>query len=120
MRAMNTPSFESRSPGATRAWGAELAGTLKAGDVILLSGSLGAGKTCLVAGLAEGLGSAAEVGSPTFTLINEYKGGRLPLYHMDLYRLDKPAQIAGLGLEEYFDGGGVCCVEWPERLGSFK
>ena len=98
--------------------GAKLAAELKAGDVLLLQGDLGAGKTCLVAGLAEGLGAKAEVSSPTFTLINEYKGGRLPLYHMDLYRLEAQAEIEGLGLDEYFDGPGVCALEWPERLGA--
>ena len=86
--------------------------------MLLLKGDLGAGKTCLVTGLAKGLGSNYEVSSPTFTLINEYKGGRLPLYHIDLYRLDQQAQIESLGLDEYFDGSGVCAVEWPERLGA--
>jgi tRNA threonylcarbamoyladenosine biosynthesis protein TsaE len=115
---MNIKSFESGSAEETRNFGAELASGLKAGDVLLLKGDLGAGKTCLVTGLAQGLGSSFEVSSPTFTLINEYKGGRLPLYHIDLYRLEEKAQIEGLGLDEYFDGDGVCAVEWPERLGS--
>jgi len=114
---MNTRFFESASAAETQAFGAEMAAGLKAGDVLLLRGDLGAGKTCLVTGLAKGLGSDFEVSSPTFTLINEYKGGRLPLYHIDLYRLDSGAQIEGLGLDEYFDGDGVCAVEWPERLG---
>lgn len=117
---MTISSFDSASAEETRAWGARLAAGLKPGQVLLLSGDLGAGKTCLVAGLAEGLGSRMEVGSPTFTLINEYKDGRLPLYHIDLYRLDKAFQIEGLGLDEYFDGNGVCAVEWPERLGALK
>jgi tRNA threonylcarbamoyladenosine biosynthesis protein TsaE len=117
---MNTRSFESASEEATRAIGAELARELKAGDVLLLEGELGSGKTCLVAGLAAGLGCKAEVASPTFTLINEYKGGRLDLAHMDLYRLEPGAQIEGLGLEEYFDGPGVSAVEWPARLGRLK
>jgi tRNA threonylcarbamoyladenosine biosynthesis protein TsaE len=117
---MNTRLLESKSAEETAAFGASLAMDLKAGDVILLRGELGAGKTCLVAGLAKGLGSDAEVGSPTFTLINEYKGGRLPLYHIDLYRLEEGAQIEGLGLDEYFDGQGVCAVEWSERLGPLE
>lgn len=117
---MNTKSFESASAEQTRAFGADLAAGLKAGDVLLLSGDLGAGKTCLVTGLAQGLGCVSETGSPTFTLINEYKGGRLPLYHIDLYRLNQFAQIQGLGLDEYFDGDGVCAVEWSERLGTLK
>jgi tRNA threonylcarbamoyladenosine biosynthesis protein TsaE len=116
---MNMPSFESKSASETASWGAALAKDLKAGDVLLLSGELGAGKTCLVEGLAQGLGCTMEVGSPTFTLINEYRGGRLPLYHIDLYRLDPGPHITGLGLEEYFDGPGVCAVEWPERLGPW-
>lgn len=115
---MNTRSFESNSAEETRAFGVKLAAGLKEGDVLLLKGDLGAGKTCLVSGLSEGLGSKYEVNSPTFTLINEYKGGRLPLYHVDLYRLEKAFQIEGLGLDEYFDGDGVCAIEWPERLGK--
>jgi tRNA threonylcarbamoyladenosine biosynthesis protein TsaE len=117
---MNIQSFDSTSAEETRAIGAGLAAALKPGDVILLSGQLGAGKTCLVSGLAQGLGCTMATASPTFTLINEYRGGRLPLYHIDLYRLDDDAAIAGLGLEEYFDGNGVSAVEWPERLGRWE
>jgi tRNA threonylcarbamoyladenosine biosynthesis protein TsaE len=117
---MNTRSFESRSPEETRRFGASLAAELKAGDVLLLTGELGAGKTCLVAGLAEGLGCQAEAASPTFTLINEYKGGRLRLAHMDLYRIETLQAVEGLGLDEYFDGPFVSAVEWPERLGPLR
>ena len=92
-----------------------LAATLHAGDVLLLSGDLGAGKTAFVRGLAEGLGVPAEdVSSPTFTLVQEYRGGRLPLYHADLYRLDRAA-TDDLGLEE-MGQDGVLAVEWPDRL----
>jgi tRNA threonylcarbamoyladenosine biosynthesis protein TsaE len=93
-----------------------LAATLAAGDVVLLSGTLGAGKTAFVRGMAAGLGiDPGEVSSPTFTLIHEYRGGRLILYHADLYRLDGAA-TDDLGLEEMGAADGVLAVEWPERL----
>jgi tRNA threonylcarbamoyladenosine biosynthesis protein TsaE len=93
-----------------------LAGSLRAGDVLLLSGNLGAGKTAFVRGLAEGLGiSAGDVSSPTFTLVHEYRGGRLTLYHADLYRLDRAA-TDDLGLEELGVADGVLAIEWPDRL----
>ena len=94
----------------------ELAATLNAGDVLLLSGDLGAGKTTFVRGLAEGLGvDPAEVSSPTFTIVHEYRGGRLTLYHADLYRLEKTA-TDDLGLEELGVQDGVLAIEWPDRL----
>ncbi|MBN7274338.1 tRNA (adenosine(37)-N6)-threonylcarbamoyltransferase complex ATPase subunit type 1 TsaE [Ligilactobacillus pobuzihii] len=86
---------------------------LQAGDVILLQGELGAGKTTFTKGLASGLGIKSNVKSPTFTLIREYTEGRLPLYHMDVYRLEDGG-ASDLGLEEYFDGDGLCVVEWPQ------
>jgi tRNA threonylcarbamoyladenosine biosynthesis protein TsaE len=98
----------------TAAFARELAATLNAGDVLLLSGGLGAGKTAFVRGLAAGLGIAPEdVTSPTFTLLHEYRGGRLPLYHADLYRLEGHA-AEELGLEQT---DGVLAIEWPDRLG---
>jgi tRNA threonylcarbamoyladenosine biosynthesis protein TsaE len=94
----------------------ELAAGVKAGDVILLSGNLGAGKTAFVRGLAAGLGIDPEdVSSPTFTLVHEYRGGRLTLYHVDLYRLDRVA-THDLGLEEMGVADGVLAIEWPDRL----
>ena len=94
----------------------DLATTLNAGDVLLLSGDLGAGKTTFVRGLAEGLGiDPGEVSSPTFTLVHEYRGGRLTLYHADLYRLDNTA-TNDLGLEEIGVRDGVLAIEWPDRL----
>jgi len=94
----------------------ELAAALNAGDVILLSGNLGAGKTAFVRGLASGLGIDPEdVSSPTFTLVHEYRGGRLTLYHADLYRLERIA-TEDIGLEEMGVADGVLAIEWPDRL----
>ena len=104
----------STSEEETQAVAVELAATLKPGDVLLLAGDLGAGKTTFVRGLAAGLGiDPREVSSPTFTLVHEYRGGRLTLYHADLYRLDKAAADE-LGLEE--TTAGVLAIEWPDRL----
>ena len=101
--------FTPSEPDALRA-------TLRPGDVLLLSGDLGAGKTTFVRGLAEGLGiDPGEVSSPTFTLVHEYRGGRLTLYHADLYRLDRTA-TDDLGLEEIGVQDGVLAIEWPDRL----
>ncbi len=100
----------------TRALAVRLAKDLTAGTVVLLHGDLGAGKTAFVRGLAEGLGfDAGEVTSPTFTLVHEYRGGRLPLVHVDLYRLET-AELDELGLDEDLAAAGVVAVEWPERL----
>jgi tRNA threonylcarbamoyladenosine biosynthesis protein TsaE len=106
------------SPEATEEAGARLAGLLRAGDAIGLVGDLGAGKTLLVRGLARGLAVPPEVRvtSPTFTLINEYQGGRLPLFHADLYRLERAAELDELGFEELFARGGVVVVEWSDRF----
>jgi tRNA threonylcarbamoyladenosine biosynthesis protein TsaE len=94
----------------------QLAATLSAGDVLLLSGALGAGKTAFVRGLAQGLGiDEDEVSSPTFTLVHEYRGGRLTLYHVDLYRLEQAA-TDDLGLDEMGVSDGVLAIEWPDRL----
>jgi len=93
-----------------------MAASLSAGDVLLLSGPLGAGKTAFVRGLAQGLGIAEdEVSSPTFTIVHEYRGGRLTLYHVDLYRLDRAA-TDDLGLDELGVADGVLAIEWPDRL----
>lgn len=106
----------SGSEADTRALARELASALQPGDQVLLSGDLGAGKTAFVRGLAEGLGAPVdEVSSPTFTLVQEYRGGRLVLYHADLYRLTRAA-AEDLGLEEVGLRDGVLAVEWPERL----
>jgi tRNA threonylcarbamoyladenosine biosynthesis protein TsaE len=100
----------------TAAAARELATRLSAGSVVLLFGDLGAGKTAFVRGLAEGLGVAAgEVSSPTFTIMQEYRGGRLPLFHVDLYRLNDAREIDELGLDE-LTAGGVLAIEWADRL----
>lgn len=104
----------SRSPEATQALGARLGRQAAAGDVIALYGELGAGKTCLIQGVAAGLGVPPPVTSPTFILIAEY-AGRLPLYHVDLYRTEGLDEIRALGLEELFDGDGLTVVEWAEK-----
>lgn len=100
---------------ATMAMGQKLAPYLQAGDVIVLNGDLGAGKTTFTKGLAAGLGIKDVIKSPTFTIIREYQSGRLPLYHMDIYRLENGG-AEDLGLEEYFDGDGISVVEWAEFI----
>ena len=108
--------FSSHSEEETEAIARRLAGSLQPDSVVLLQGDLGAGKTVFARGLAEGLGAdAADVSSPTFTLIQEYRGGRLPLLHVDLYRLDDPREIDDLGLEELGEGA-VLAVEWADKL----
>ena len=99
----------------TRALGAALGRTATPGDVLWLHGELGAGKTEMTKGIAAGLGATAPVSSPSFALIHEYPGGRLPLFHIDLYRLDT-ASALDLGLEDYLEDEGVTVIEWGERL----
>lgn len=108
-------TFISHNPAQTESLGEQWGGEAHAGLVIGLTGDLGAGKTQLVKGLARGLGITARVHSPTFTLVNEYAGGRLRLFHLDLYRLETPAQITAAGLEEYLRPDGVAVIEWAER-----
>ena len=115
-RDVQSHSQITRSESETVAAGRDLGATLSAGDTVLLFGDLGAGKTAFVRGLAEGLGiDNAEVTSPTFTLVQEYRGGRLPLVHADLYRLNDAREIDDLGLDE-IAAGGVLAVEWAEKL----
>jgi tRNA threonylcarbamoyladenosine biosynthesis protein TsaE len=108
------PDLISRDERDTRRLGARLGALCQPGDLILLVGTLGAGKTALAQGIGRGLGVTTTINSPTFTLIKEYTG-RLPMYHLDLYRLDDPTAVAALGLEEYLEGDGVCVVEWADR-----
>jgi tRNA threonylcarbamoyladenosine biosynthesis protein TsaE len=113
---MTTRTVTTQSEEETAAIGRAMASTVSAGDVLLLSGDLGAGKTTFVRGLAEGLGIPRdEVSSPTFTLIQEYRGGRLTLFHVDLYRIDDPREFDELGLDEIAEGG-VLTIEWAEKL----
>ena len=101
---------------ATRAVAMEFVPDLKTGSVVALVGDLGAGKTEFVKGLASALGSTAVVTSPTFTLIHEYRGGRLPLYHMDFYRLSSEDELDEIGFDEYLSRPGICAVEWANRF----
>ena len=104
-----------RSEAETQQLGQRLAGVLSAGAVVAYTGGLGAGKTAFTRGLAQGLGCTCRVTSPTFTIVNEYEGGRLPLFHFDLYRIDGADSLFDIGWDEYLDRGGVCAVEWSER-----
>lgn len=109
-------TFISHSPAETESLGEQWGREAQRGLVIALSGDLGAGKTQLVRGLARGLGVATRVHSPTFTLVNEYGGGRLKLFHLDLYRLETTEQLHSAGIEEFLQPDGVAVIEWAERL----
>ncbi len=109
------PIFISHGPAETESLGETFGRAAQHGLVIALSGELGAGKTQLVKGLARGLGVTTRVHSPTFTLVNEYAGGRLRLFHLDLYRLETRGQILAAGLEEFLQPDGVAVIEWAER-----
>ena len=104
------------SPAETEAAGAALAARLNPGSVIAFTGDLGAGKTAFTRGLARGLGVEERVTSPTFTIVNEYEGGRLPLFHFDMYRLGSADELFDIGWEDYLRRGGVCAVEWSENV----
>lgn len=109
--------FKTESPEETQALGEKISKTFRQGDVIALIGDLGTGKTCLTQGIARGVGIASDevVNSPSYILINEYNG-KIPIYHIDLYRLEDSAEIAELGLSEYMEGDGICIIEWAERM----
>jgi tRNA threonylcarbamoyladenosine biosynthesis protein TsaE len=109
-------TFISNSPYETEQFARRFANDTQPGDVLALKGDLGAGNTHFVKGLVAGLGTDAVVASPTFTIIHEYAGGRLPIYHFDLLRLEDQPSVERLGLDEYFFGGGVCVVEWADRF----
>ena len=109
-------TFTSNSAEETEAIGRQFATGLGAGDIVALQGELGAGKTHVIKGIVAGLGSAAAVTSPTFTLVHEYSGGRLPVYHFDFFRLEDARSAARLGLDDYFFGEGVSLVEWADRF----
>ena len=108
--------FLTNSPHETEAVGERLGQVLPAGAVIAYRGDLGAGKTAFTRGLARGLGYGEPVTSPTYTIVNEYLGGRLPLFHFDMYRLRSSDDLWDIGWEDYLDRGGVCAVEWSENV----
>ena len=119
-RSMPKVSLISKSEEETKLCAQRLATQLKAGDIVLLQGDLGAGKTTFVKGLAQAFKVALKkVNSPTFVIMNQYKGS-LPLYHFDLYRLGNPKELDTLDFDEYFYGEGISLIEWPERLGEHK
>ena len=106
----------SDSPSETETAGREFASELPAGSVVALVGELGAGKTRFVKGLVAGIGAPAEVTSPTFTIVHEYIGGRLPVYHFDFFRLEDRASAERLGLDEYLFGDGISIIEWADKF----
>ena len=108
--------YRTHSAAETEAVGEALAHSLTPGTVIAFTGDLGAGKTAFVRGLARGLGVTDRVTSPTFTIVNEYEGGRLPLFHFDMYRLGSSEELFDIGWEDYLSRGGICAVEWSERV----
>ena len=108
--------FYTNSPSETEAVGAALGAVLQPGTVLAYRGDLGAGKTAFTRGLARGLGYAEPVTSPTYTIVNEYLGGRLPLFHFDMYRLASSDDLWDIGWEDYLERGGICAVEWSENV----
>ena len=108
--------YRTHSESETEAVGEALATTLSPGTVIAFTRDLGAGKTAFTRGLARGLGISERVTSPTFTIVNEYEGGRLPLFHFDMYRLESSEELFDIGWEDYLRRGGVCAVEWSEKV----
>jgi tRNA threonylcarbamoyladenosine biosynthesis protein TsaE len=112
-------TFISNSPAETEAVGRQLAECIDVGAVLALKGELGSGKTLFVKGLVAGLGSSADVTSPTFTIAHEYRGGRLPVYHFDFFRLEDSQSLARLGLDDYFFGDGLSVIEWADRFPEF-
>ena len=108
--------YISNSPQETEAIGFALGQILTAGSIVAYRGDLGAGKTAFTRGLARGLGYADAVTSPTYTIVNEYLGGRLPLFHFDMYRLHSSDDLWGIGWDDYLDRNGVCAVEWSENV----
>jgi len=109
-------TFISNSPAETEAIGRQLAKNVEAGSVVALKGELGSGKTLFTKALVAGMGTSAAVTSPTFTIMHEYQGGRLPVYHFDFFRLENRESAARLGLEDYFFSDGVSVIEWADRF----
>jgi len=109
-------TFISNSPAETEGIGRQFAKELNVGSILALEGELGSGKTQFTKGLVAGLESSAPVTSPTFTIIHEYPGGRLPVYHFDFFRLENRESVAQLGLDDYFFGDGISVIEWADRF----
>ena len=118
---MTTKIFRTRTPAETQTIGKKIGKQLRQGDLVALIGDLGTGKTCLTQGIARGVGVYPNqiVNSPSYTLINEY-AAKIPIYHVDLYRLQNHDELLDLGLDEYMEGNGICIIEWAEKLGSLK
>ena len=108
--------FITKSPKETEKVGEALGKVLKPGTILAYEGDLGAGKTAFTRGLAKGLGAVEQVTSPTYTIVNEYLSGRMPLFHFDMYRLHSSDDLWDIGWEDYLDRGGVCAVEWSENV----
>jgi tRNA threonylcarbamoyladenosine biosynthesis protein TsaE len=123
IQSQHVLDFISHSATQTIRIGQRLGELLRPGDLVVLLGDFGAGKTHLIKGIARGLGSDDLVNSPSFVLINQYRAGaghgRMPIYHADLYRIEDPGELAGIGLEEAWSGDGVCLIEWAERAGDW-
>lgn len=111
-------TFTSNSVAETIAFARDWARQLSPNDVVGLVGDLGAGKTHFVKGLLQGLESAEDATSPTFTLVHEYRSGRLPLFHFDFYRLNQPAELAEIGFDDYLEEGGIAAIEWADRFAA--
>ncbi len=112
-------TFISNSPDETEAIGRRLAEHIGFGLILALKGDLGSGKTVFVKGLVAGLGSSAAVTSPTFTILHEYRGGRMPVYHFDFFRVENQQSVKGLGVDDYFFGDGLSVIEWADRFPEF-
>jgi tRNA threonylcarbamoyladenosine biosynthesis protein TsaE len=118
-RGETLQEFVLNSVEETQSFGIQLGKLLFPGSIVLLYGDLGTGKTTLTKGIAKGLGITVPVTSPTFTIVQEYGGGRLPLYHIDTYRLGDPDELLEIGIEEYLNSSGVTVIEWPEVISDF-
>ena len=114
MKEINYRKLRLNNEEDTRALGLEIADALEPGDIVALIGDLGTGKTALTKYIAEGLGIKEEISSPTFTIVKEYRSGRLPLYHFDVYRLGSGEELLDIGAEEMLEGDGVCVIEWAD------
>ena len=120
VQSQHIQDFISHSAAQTIRFGQRLGELMRQGDLVVLLGDFGAGKTHMIKGIAQGLGSTDLVNSPSFVLINQYRSGpsheRMPIYHADLYRIEDPGELPGIGLEETWSADGVCLIEWPSRL----